>query len=103
MQIDKLHKQTGNNKLILLTSDSITFLNEAAAHLPYVRTIKGKIVHMDYTLNATFDIYLKSFVDMLTLSHADKIYLLKTDNMYKSGFAYRAAAINNTPYEYVEF
>ncbi len=71
--------------------------------MPYVRIISGKVVHMDYTLNASYDVYLKSFVDMMTLSHAEHIYLLRTGKMYKSGFAFRAAAINKTLYECIEF
>ena len=58
---------------------------------------------MDYTTHAGYQTYMKSFIDMLTLSHARKIYLLRTGDMYKSGFAFRAAAINDVPYAYVEF
>lgn len=102
-QIDYIHSTQAPNHLVLITSESVTFLQRAAAEFPYVRIISGKVVHMDYTLDATYDVYLKSFVDMVTLSHAEKIYLLQTGKMYKSGFAYRAAAINNTPYESIEF
>lgn len=102
-KIDNIHSTQAPNSLVLITSESVTFLQRAAAELPYVRIISGKVVHMDYTLDAAYDVYLKSFVDMLTLSHAEKIYLLQTGKMYRSGFAYRAAAINNTPYESIEF
>lgn len=102
-KIDYIHSTQAPNSLVLITSESVTFLQRAAAELPYVRIISGKVVHMDYTLDAAYDVYLKSFVDMLTLSHAEKIYLLQTGKMYRSGFAYRAAAINNTPYESIEF
>ena len=102
-QIDHIHSTQAPNHLVLITSESTTFLQRVAAALPYVRIISGKVVHMDYTLDASYDVYLKSFVDMITLSHAQKIYLLQTGKMYKSGFAYRAAAINDTAYEYVKF
>lgn len=88
---------------VLITSDSVTFLETIAQRLPYVFTIPGKVVHMDYTLDANYKTYLKSFVDMLTLSHAEKIYLLKTGEMYKSGFAKRAAKVSNTAYEEIIF
>lgn len=34
---------------------------------------------------------------------AEKIYLLQTGDMYRSGFAKRAAKINNAPYEDIVF
>ena len=102
-KIRDLHNERHPHSVILVTSDSSTFLARAVEALPFVRTISGKVVHMDYTLNAPYEVYLKSFVDMLTLSEADKIYLLRTDEMYKSGFAYRAAAIHRKPYEYINF
>lgn len=102
-KVDELHTQQGAEGRVLITSDSRTFLEEAHHRFPYVHIITGEVVHMDYTLDAAYNTYLKSFVDMLTLSHAEKVYLLKTDDMYKSGFAYRSAAIRNVPYEYVEF
>ncbi|MBO7293794.1 MAG: hypothetical protein J6U65_00085, partial [Bacteroidaceae bacterium] len=88
---------------VLITSDSTTFLQRVAAQLPYVFTIPGKVVHMDYTLDANFEIYMKSFVDLLTLSHAQKVYLLKTGDMYKSGFAKRAAKISDAAYQEIIF
>ncbi len=102
-KIDELHRTHHADRPVLITSDSTTFLEAATKRLPYVRIISGKVVHMDYTLDASFEVYLKSFVDMYTLAEAEKIYLLRTGQMYRSGFAPRAAAINNTPYEYVNF
>lgn len=102
-QVDLIHSQQAPNSLVLITSESTTFLQRAVAELPYVRIIQGEVVHMDYTLDASYNVYLKSFVDMLTLSHAQHIYLLRTGDMYKSGFAFRAAAINDVPYTYIDF
>ncbi len=102
-QIDTLHSRHGEDARVLVTSDSTTFLAAAQARFPYVHVIAGKVVHMDYTSNADYQTYMKSFLDMLVLSRASKIYLLRTGKMYKSGFAYRAAAINSVPYEYVDF
>lgn len=102
-KVDELHRSHCPERPVLITSDSTTFLEAATRRLPYVRIISGKVVHMDYTLDATFEVYLKSFVDMYTLAEAEKIFLLRTGQMYRSGFAQRAAAINNTLYEYVNF
>ena len=102
-KMDEIHKRRESGTKVLVTSDSTTFLTAAQATFPYVHVIAGKMVHMDYTANADYQTYMKSFVDMLVLARASKIYLLRTGNMYKSGFAYRAAAINNVPYEYIDF
>ena len=101
-KISELHTHEKGEQ-ILVTSDSCTFLRAACNRFPYVHIISGKVVHMDYTTHAGYQTYMKSFIDMLTLSHARKIYLLRTGDMYKSGFAFRAAAINDVPYAYVEF
>lgn len=102
-QINLIHQREAPDSLVLITSESTTFLQRALKELPYVRIIQGEIVHMDYTTNASYGVYLKSFVDMLVLSHACKIFLLRTGHMYKSGFAYRAASITGAPYEYIDF
>lgn len=102
-KVDEVHSERCPERLVLITSDSVTFLRTARERLPYVRTISGQIVHMDFTLNADYEVYMKSFVDMLTLARAEKVFLLRTGQMYRSGFAQRAAAINRTPYEYIDF
>lgn len=102
-KVHELRERNHPNERVLITSDSITFLQRVEASLPYVFTIPGKVVHMDYTLDANFEIYMKSFVDLLTLSYAQKVYLLKTGDMYKSGFAKRAAKISNAEYQEIIF
>lgn len=102
-EVKELHDERHPNKIILVTSDSGRFLQEITKQLDYVRTIPGNVVHMDHTANAAFDTYMKSFEDMLLLSKADKIYLLQTGDMYHSGFAKRAAMINNKEYEEIIF
>lgn len=102
-KIEEIHARHDDGCQVLVTSDSHTFLEAAQSRLPYVHIISGQLVHMDYSAHAGHDAYMKSFVDMLTLSHASRIYLLRTGQMYKSGFALRAAAINGVPYEYVNF
>lgn len=61
------------------------------------------MIHMDYTKEEDKDVYMKSFIDMIMLSKAEKIYLLKTGDMYHSGFAKYAAMLNNKPYEEILF
>lgn len=102
-KVDELHRVHHPNDIVLVTSDSGKFLQKIVQKLEYVRIIPGKVVHMDHTANAAFETYMKSFEDMFLLTKADKIYLLQTGDMYHSGFAIRAAMINNKPYEEVVF
>lgn len=83
---------------ILVTSDSMTFLEYAKAK-DFVYIIPGTIVHMEYTTNASESVYLKSFVDLFMLSYAEKVYLVVGPDMYRSGFAQRGAMISGIPYE----
>lgn len=101
-KVEELHYRLFPNEQILVTADSVTFLNEINK-LDYVYIIPGRVVHMDHTANASFDVYLKSFVDMFMLSKAKKVFLLQTGDMYHSGFAKRSAMINNVPYEEIIF
>ncbi len=85
-------------KYILVTSDSATFLDAISREDDCIRIIPGKVVHMDYTADAEYEVYEKSFVDLLVLSKAKRITLFKTDKMYHSGFAHRAALIGGAGY-----
>lgn len=91
------------NKKILITSDSRKFLNTIEKRLNYVYTIPGNIVHIDYTENANYDTYLKSFLDFYMISEADEVYLALTDDMYKSGFPKTASKVNNRHFEILSF
>ena len=95
-QLDILHQEYPNDK-ILVTADSITFL-QRTINLNYIYTIPGNVVHMDYTNNATYNIYEKSFLDYFLIANAKKIHLIYNKQMYRSGFARQAAKIYNHPY-----
>ncbi len=83
---------------VLVTSDSATFL-AAVKDLKNIYTIPGKVVHIDNVADAENEVYLKSFVDFLMLSRAQKIYSLGTSIMYKSDFPKYAAKVHNIPFE----
>lgn len=102
-KVKELHNNNHKDKLILVTSDSITFLQTIRNELDFVRIIPGKVVHMDHTSNAPNEVYMKSFMDLFVLSKAEKIYLLQTGDMYHSGFAKQASMIENIPYEELIF
>lgn len=85
-------------KTLLITSDSRRFL-DSVGKLPYVYIIPGNVVHIGFTFDADKMTYMKSFVDYYVLSFAHKITLIRDNKMYHSGFALRAALLNNAKYE----
>lgn len=101
-KIREIHAFQTEGTKILVTSDSRSFLDFLKQE-SYVYTIPGKIVHMSYSNNNDFYVHLKSFVDLVMLSDAVKLYLLVTKPMFQSGFAESASFINNRPYEVVKF
>jgi hypothetical protein len=89
-------------KRFLVTSDSATFLMEARK-IDFVYIIPGNIVHTDNTNTDDTDLHLKTLVDFFMISKADKVFLLCTGDMYKSGFSQNAALVNGVPFEIVSF
>jgi hypothetical protein len=81
----------------LVTSDSVSFL-ERAKRLPFVYVIPGDVCHIDAVQNTDRDLSLKVFLDYFVLSRSQKVYLVVEDQMYNSGFGYRAALMNNVPF-----
>ena len=49
------------------------------------------------------EIWRKSFLDQNLIMKAEKVYLLKTEGVYKSGFPEFASLIGNCEYVYHEF
>ncbi len=101
-KIEWLHTNRHPNEKMLVTSDSRKFL-DLVGQKEYVYTISGKLVHMSYTPIHDFSTHLKSFVDLMMLADAEKLYLLVTEDMYHSGFAESASFINNRPYEVIKW
>lgn len=101
-KIKSLHETLYSEKQILCTSDSITFLREIDK-LPYVHIVPGKVVHMDHTIDGSFEEYEKSFLDLFMLMDAQELLLLQTGDMYASGFPRFAAQISNKPFYLVKF
>lgn len=95
--IKEIRLENTHNKIVI-TSDSISFLKEAA-NLDFVYIISGNIVHIDYVSNfVDKQTHMKSYIDYYMLSKAKKIYLVVDGQMYNSGFAYRAALYSDIPY-----
>ena len=89
-----------SEKKMLVTSDSKTFLVRVS-ELAYVYVIPGDVVHMSFTYDAAKKTYMKSFVDYFVLAYANIITLVRDKKMYHSGFALRAAMLNDAEYREV--
>lgn len=100
-QISKLHTEYHDFK-ILVNSDSETFLAEMQL-VEYVYVIPGKVVHIDNATNEEYEYekYEKTFVDFFTIAEAEKIFLLKSEKMFLSGYPLAASKIYNKPYEII--
>lgn len=86
----------------LVTADSEYFLRQIAK-LDFVHVLPGKVGHMDNIVQDNLEVHMKTFLDFFMLSKSQKIYLLVTDNMYKSGFARRASKLNGVLFEEIIF
>lgn len=101
-QLQLLHVKYPN-KRILVNSDSTTFL-QAATRLDYAYVIPGNITHIDGNNNCNeYENYEKTFLDFFMIANAERIYLLRTGQMYNSGYPFAASKIYNKPFEKIEF
>lgn len=98
--IEELHKNNPEYKRILVTTDSVSFVNKIQETLPYIYIIPGDMGHLAY--NGADNVVLKTFLDLLLISKAETVYMIRTDIMYRSGFAKRAAMIGNKPFVEVQ-
>jgi hypothetical protein len=101
-QIYAFHEKYPQHPTILVTSDSITFLNEAKK-IDFVYVIEGQRYHCDTDNDNKNAEYMLSFLDMFLLSKAQRVFCPVTDNMYQSGFPQVSALINDVPFEWVPF
>lgn len=102
-EMDEIHAAYAKGRDVLLTSDSMRFLAYAKERRGYVHTIAGELVHMDYSADSSQAKHLKSFTDLMVLSEADVIFLLKSPKMYNSGFPRLASMIGDKPFKLVRF
>lgn len=96
--IDSIMPILDDNKVekCLVTSDSKTFLEEVSK-LPYVYLLPGEVGHISNDVSE--EQIRKTFWDMFMISRAKKAYMVRTKQMYRSGFAMRAAMIGDIPFE----
>lgn len=75
---------------VLVCSDSVTFL-ERAKHLSYTYIMPGTVTHIANTEAGGYETFEKIFLEFFCIAHAEKVFLLRTGGMYKSGFPYAAS------------
>lgn len=100
--IKHINKVPDNYK-ILVTSDSIKFLNfiKDIDHRIYI--VPGNIQNIDLIKKENTSAWLKTFADQQLIMHAEKVFLLRTGRMYKSGFPEFAARIGGKPFYDIRF
>lgn len=93
--IYKIHSMNFTPK-VLVTADSQKFL-DYVSRIDFAYVIPGKVAHLNYSEDD--NAHLKTFVDFIMISSAQKVYLARMDKMFKSGFARKAAMSSNVPFE----
>lgn len=98
--INNLHVSNINCKKVLVTADSMVFL-ERVKSLDFVYVIPGRTGHSG--LKGDADVTMKTFLDFLMISYAQKVFLIMGPGMYNSHFAKSAADTRGIPFEKIEF
>jgi len=101
-KIIEMHTNFSPETKILITADSQIFLM-AASKLSFVYVMSSNKLEEEIAVNKNYNLFLKAFIDVLLLSDAEKLYLLCTKEMYRSGFAKNASFINNKQYQEINF
>lgn len=94
----KLSKEVPKNYKILITSDSTRFLAHIKDKDPRIYIVPGDIKHIDRTVGDYPDIWMKTFLDQQLLMNAEKVTLMRTEKMYKSGFPKFAAEVGGATF-----
>lgn len=97
--VKDIRKNAPLHDKVLITADSIRFLDYAKDNLNDIYIIPGKVGHIDY--NSSDDVNMKTFLDFILISKAEKVYLVRNKDMYKSNFAKAAAMVNNKKFEMI--
>lgn len=97
--VKDIRKNAPLHDKVLITADSERFLNYAKDNLEDIYIIPGKVGHIDY--NNSDNVNMKTFLDFMLISKAEKIYLVKNKDMYNSAFARTAAMVNNKGFEVI--
>lgn len=83
---------------VLVTSDSRRFLDYVAEADSRIYIVPGDIVHIDLQSGNYDDAWLKTFVDQYLLMGAERVYRMRTDGMYPTGFPKFAAEVGGAKF-----
>lgn len=101
-ELERIHRLHAEEP-ILVTSDSKRFLDYVTERYDFVRTLPGRIGHIDVAGAEEREVHTKTFLDFLVLAEAKQHYYLVGGGMYRGNFSRRAAQINNRPFVEVDF
>ena len=104
-ELKRLLKDLPKGFKALVTSDSLFFLNRVETVADRIYIVKKELKHIDFcrTEECDKEVWLKSFLDQHLIMNARKVFLLKTGEMYKSGFPMLAAVLGDRQFVYHEF
>lgn len=83
---------------VLVATDSPEFLKLAPSIDSRVYVVDGDIRHLDISESKNEDVWLKTFVDQHLLMHAEKVILMRTGSMFRSGFPRFAAEVGGAEF-----
>lgn len=101
-ELERIHLAHPEER-ILVTSDSKRFLDYATERFDFVRTLPGRIGHIDVAGADEREVHTKTFLDFLVLAEAAEHFYLVGPHMYRGNFSRRAAQINNRPFHEIYF
>lgn len=97
-ELKRLIKDVPADKSVFITGDSIRFLNHVRNIDPRIYIVEGEVKHIDLDQHISQRSELKTFVDQFLLMGAEKVTLLRTGRMYKSGFSRFAAEVGGAEF-----
>lgn len=82
-------------KSIYVFSDSIQFLDFIKIETDHI-VLEGKPQHIDSDKNSNeIDDHIKTFLDFFAIAACEKVFFIKTNDMYNSAFSKYAAIVGN--------
>lgn len=93
-----LMKDLPEDYRVLVTSDSRRFLDVVRDRDPRIYVVDGDVKNIDLLKGEYPEAWLKTFTDQQLLMRADKVFLMRTGRMYKSGFPRFAAEVGGAEF-----
>lgn len=101
-KMQKIHACHSGSRM-MLSSDSMTFIHYAKERMADIYVVPGTVKHIDTAGETDDSENIKMFTDYYLLAHAQKVYSLWHEGMWKSAFPEYAAVIGGVEFERVGF